>query len=366
MRKYFFSSNFVCHIQQLDSDRVIEYLNLNKWQRVELVGDAELILYNTCAFRQNKIESAVEGIRQLNLQKKPDSKMIVLGCLPAIADKRLREVFDGKTISPTNLVSLDQELNSSISFSKISSAKLMDLSEIKGNSSEISTFMIRTNYGCGHTCSYCGIRKAFPKIKSKTIPEILGEIENAVQAGVIEVGLTSEDLTAYGKDTSDRSLVKLLDSISELNLQCKITLPRLHPDYLIENEDRFLKFIEKNNISLLGIAINSAAPNVLRLMNRSYDPNRLQELLVKIKKIKPKVVIRSDWIIGHPGETDDDFNDSVKFFMSAPIDIVSPFRFSLIEGTPAEKLSGHLSDPEIDKRMQMVDKVFSVMKGPKS
>lgn len=365
MKNYYIGSNRVCHIQEIDSDRVIEYLRLNSWTRVDEPSKASLILYNTCAYLQDRIEAALKGIAELNKIKKTDAKMIVLGCLPGIARQRLAEIYDGITLSPTNLIALDRELNSTVSIATVSPSVSLKTSDVRNASSEANAVIIRTNYGCGHTCSYCGIRKAFPKLKSKPIEEIIKAISDAVAAGATEITLTSEDVTAYGKETSHTTLTDLWSRITDLKLSCKISMPRLHPDYLIANQEQFLKFISLNKVSLLGIPVNSASSKVLKLMNRPYEIEKLTTLIHLVKEVSPKTKLSTDWVVGHPGETREDFEDSLKFFSLANIDSISPYPFSRIEGTAADKMDNQVSPEEMAYRMRMIDRAFAVFRPQK-
>ncbi|MBI3557213.1 MAG: radical SAM protein [Deltaproteobacteria bacterium] len=359
MGKLFYSQSYGCFTRRIESATIERYLTICGWTPGPL-ADADLIVVSSCAVTQNNIDASMECVRKIMDEKKPAAKMIVTGCLPGADRARLETIFDGPVLSPYNLHELEQLINSNVPFDLPVSDHFPKLTS--GPFHQPNSFVIRTNYGCGHFCSFCGIRKVYPKIRSRSIASITEELARETSEKFVEgIVLASEDLTAYGKDIGT-NLLSLLSAISDLGLKQKIALPRIHPDYVLANQEKFLEFFTKNQFSFIGLVLNSGSPHVLNIMRRRYDVDRAVELMNKIRRVSPKTIISSDCIIGHPGETEEDFRLSIRLFIEAPLDLVHTAKFSLIRGTPAESLADHVPQEVIEERFRRFVDTFSVLR----
>lgn len=344
-----------CLTRQMETIAIEKYLELNGWIQGDIEA-ADLVVASTCAVTQEMVGRSLERIQILKKSLKKDALMVVTGCLVGIDKTKLSAIHDGPIVDPYSIHELDTILNSRVSFKSLPfSTQYKKIS--KGANTEPNAFVIRVNFGCGHTCSYCAIRKVYPKIKSTPIDQIIADIKRAVADGAPEIVFVSEDLTAYGKEMKT-SFVALLTEVQKLNLKVKIALPRMHPDYLIENRDFFIQFIRNHNISVIGFILNSGSQKVLKLMNRDYDLEAAREMILEIKKISSHTVIRSDLIIGHPGEDEEDFRKSVKYFNELPFDIVAAAKFSLMKDTPAEKIEPKVPQEVIDRRAEEFERAY--------
>jgi MiaB/RimO family radical SAM methylthiotransferase len=344
-----------CHLNSIDTDRIRDYLIANHWEEIDDVKFADIIIFNTCAFVQSKIDECITIIVDIIKCKKTDAKLLLCGCLPVIDKSAIENICDVECLTPLTLSKLDQIIDAEIPFAEqLTSHRLLIDDEISKNR---DIFFVRTNYGCLHNCSFCAVKKVFPNLRSKPIDTVLDEINKGIKEGCIEIGLTSEDLTAYGRDIGV-SLIKLLQEIIEIKSNIKLSLYRFYPQYLIDNKDAYLQLLESGVIHYMSIPANSGSENILEKMGRKYSIGQLTELISQIKMIFPNVIIRSDIMIGHPGEEEEDFQKTIAYVINSNIDILITFPFCAMPGTRAFDMAGQIPQNVIDTRLKLLNSIF--------
>ncbi|MCM8810699.1 MAG: 30S ribosomal protein S12 methylthiotransferase RimO, partial [Candidatus Omnitrophica bacterium] len=218
----------------------------------------------------------------------------------------------------------------------------------------ITTFpyaYIKISDGCNNFCSYCLIPKLRGKLRSRKIIDILKEAEQIEKLGFKEIIIIAQDTTNYGKDLDDGAdLVNLLDKLEKLNFEW-IRVMYMHPGHIKEeliekigNSKKICKYFD--------IPMQHISPEVLKKMNRPVIDYK--ELIDKIRKKIPSAAIRTNFIVGFPGETERDFKKLLKFIEEVKIDRVGFFKYSRERGTVAYNIKQQISEKEKEKRLSIL------------
>jgi len=214
--------------------------------------------------------------------------------------------------------------------------------------------MVKIQDGCDRFCSYCIVPYVRGKPQSRLIKEIMKEIKD-YDDEIIEVILTAINTEFFGKDTGE-TLIQLIDSILTKTIIPKISFGSIHPWSVT---DEFLSYYQSimpsgRFIPFFHIPIQSGSNTTLKLMNRGYTKEEMLEKLQKIKKINPDAFIGTDIIVGFPGETDKEFQETYNFLQQAPIDKIHVFRYSERPGTPAKKFPNEPTPAEKRERSRLL------------
>ncbi len=355
MGKVYISNPNGCHPNSIDTARIKNFMIRNGWNETETFQEADIIIINTCAFVHSRIEDNLSLIDQIVDKKDPGAELIICGCMPVIAREKLKNIKNATLLTPHNLYELENIIGSKNAFTLQPTAQRLLLNDEIDDDRDI--FMVRTNYGCLHNCSFCAVKKVFPKLKSKPPAAILRELADAVRKGCKDIGLTAEDLTAYGLDIQT-NLIELLKGIVTIKGDYKLSLYRLYPQYLLSNCDAFLSLFRSNRFSYLSIPVNSGSKKILRLMGREYDAEQMKKFLLRIRQENPSIRIRGDFMVGHPGETDEDFRQTFRFVTTSNLNILFVYPFSAMTGTRSADMEDQVSQEDILYRYNMLNEAW--------
>ena len=363
-------------------------MSKNEYNIVYKPRDADLIIFITCGASQFGSNSALKKIKEY---QKYDSELIVGGCLPAIEEKKLNEIFNGKTIITKNLDQIDTLFkDNKIKFKEINeeNIKYPNLNEnnplqvLKKNFLKIkfiknvnfrlkehiltnlfdeyscfyNEFTARTNYfikisqGCTGNCTYCGIKKAVGPLKSKSIDICVDEFKKGLRKKHKIFIITGDDVGTYGIDIKS-SLPELLNEITKIPGDYKIRIRALHPRWVVKYINELEEMFKRKKITHVGIPIQSANSRILKLMNRYSDTEKMKDAIIRLKKAYPELIIDTHYLIGFPTETYNEFEETLKFI--AEVELAgSIFPFTSRPNTPAESMYPKISKKEIIKRMR--------------
>ena len=218
--------------------------------------------------------------------------------------------------------------------------------------------------GCNHRCTFCIIPSMRGGLVSRPIGEVMLEAENLVKAGVKELLVISQDTSAYGLDVKYRTgfssgkplKTRMKDLCAELgNLGVWV---RLHYVYPYPHVDEVIPLMAEGKIlPYLDVPFQHASPRILKMMKRPASAERVLERLGQWRKICPDITVRSTFIVGFPGETEDEFNQLLEFLEEARLDRVGCFEYSPVEGAAANALPGHVPDEVKAERKKRFMKV---------
>jgi ribosomal protein S12 methylthiotransferase len=213
---------------------------------------------------------------------------------------------------------------------------------------------VKVAEGCSNHCSYCAIPLIRGELVSRSAREIMEEIEELLRRGVVEIVLIAQDLASYGQDRGGRDLVALVKSIIRLEQQFWLRLLYLHPDHfppelleVVADDPRVLPYFD--------IPFQHASREVLAKMGRSGSAQTYAKLVRDIRSRIPEAVIRSTFLVGFPGESEDDLEELLSFQRDCALDWVGVFTYSREEGTPAYKLAGRVKKTVAEARRRAVE-----------
>lgn len=377
-----------CATNLFDNSKLRHYFEENDFELIDSYQEADLILVNTCAFSEKSENDSIQVIKSVEEEKRKDAQMIVFGCLASINKERLRREFKGLTLAHNELSRLDEIIEAERSFLEIRSNFLQPgmlkqterkkqmiwsvlnfLNKTKFSTRSLrkmlfsgfdfapSTYYVQISLGCLGACSYCAIRYARGRVKSKPINEIIEEIKFGLSKGYRDFVLVSEDSGAYGKDIGV-SFNLLLSAIVEMNEKIRLYIYQVNPGWVIENTHFLIEQVRKNNIVFMCVPIQSGNDRILKLMNRGYQIGGIKRALEAIRKSCPELCIASHFMVGFPGETEAEFQDTMDFIKEMKFDSAAVFRFGGRPRTPAIAMSGQISKDVKFRRLKEAERTI--------
>ena len=357
--KNFFIKTFGCQMNVYDSDKMKDIFLSHNIQPTDDPFNADYIVLNTCHIREKATEKTFSDLGRIQKKGKKDQKVIVAGCVAQAEGELIqqRAPYVNLVIGPQSIQSLDKFLQTDeISQSSITEfdaiEKFDTLNLIKRNHNSKSAF-ITIQEGCDKFCHFCVVPYTRGAEYSRTVYELVDEVKALVDLGVVEFTLLGQNVNAYhGADAAGKpyTLASLINTISEIGGVERITYSTSHPinmtDDLIE-----LHGTNKKLMPYLHLPVQSGSDNVLKLMNRKHTRDFYFEIIEKVRKAKPDIALSSDFIIGFPGETDQDFEDTLDLIQRVKYMNSYSFKYSPRPGTPAANKE-LINDEILDERLE--------------
>ncbi|MBN1348716.1 radical SAM protein [candidate division KSB1 bacterium] len=367
-----------CPENRIDGARMREFLSENGYQIFDDYRQADIILFNACGLTEDLQNLSIKIFHKLEATKKASAEIVVYGCLSKINPERLRSIYKGHTFGSDDIqqvtsileVATDADqthanylipqtlinttrLDPRNVFSPILIPKLIrkcrdPWKQPGATIMTPNTYYIKISTGCLNACSYCGVRLSRGKLRSKSAEQIISEFEAGLKQGYQEFALIGTDLGAYGRDRGTR-LTALLRELIKYDGQYKIKLRNIQPRFLIEMMSDFIEILPSGKIAYIGSAAESGNNRILRQMNRGYKIEAYKNAVLSLKRIAPLLQINTQIMIGFPGETDADFDDTIRLLDEVPFDFVEVYIFQARPNTQAEKL-GNPVPPQVAKR----------------
>jgi len=379
-----------CASRQLDGERYKKFFITNGHKIIDQPDEADYILVNTCAFRKQEENRSIDKIKEFHRRKKEGAQIIVCGCLPGINKQRLIEIFDGEHFTPQNSNKLDDLFSAKIRLDSIADSNKFELTRVKSaldllktvwatNKSELlkkitnyikakvtmkqrelnsrEKFFIRISNGCLGNCSYCGIKLAIGKLKSKPIELITREFLDGINHGYKKFVLTSDDSGAYGLDIG-LNFPELLKKLAQISNDVELEIEELNARWLVQYQDELINILKKQKITNFWVAIQSGSDKILMMMNRPGKGgiNSIVNCIKNIKQNIPKLQIKAQYIVGFPGETEEDASATTKSIIDSNLDAVNLFKFDPKPSTEAAYLPDQLTEKQKNKRIKIMKK----------
>lgn len=348
-----------CAKNLVDSELMLGSMTSNGWEFVERVEEADLLLLNTCGFIQSAVEEAIDEILELVKIKDhyPDKKLVVVGCLVQRYKEKLIENFPevdlfvgtegayniSKLVAPLYRGSITNRV-------VVPSRVLMDSSLPRVLSTPSSRAWLKITEGCNNRCSYCMIPSIRGNLRSRKIDDLVRESIKLEQQGVKELSLIAQDSTAYGDDLGgDVNIVRLLQQLLDNTSIPWLRLLYLYPAGV---SDGLLQLMADNPriVPYLDIPFQHVNDRILQLMNRRYSSEDLYTLVERVRGYLPDIAIRTTFLVGFPGESEEEFLEIGSFLRRTRLDHVGVFAYANEEGCPSEWFEGQLSEDEKERR----------------
>lgn len=354
-----------CPKALVDSERILTQLRTDGYEIVPEYSLADLVVVNTCGFIEHAIEESLDAIGEALHE---NGKVIVTGCLGAKPEKIQRDYpqvleitgahdYEG-VIKAVNKHLPKPEHNPFLHLVPTQGVKLTPRHYA----------YLKISEGCNHHCTFCIIPSMRGKLVSRGISDVLREAERLAQAGVKELLVISQDTSAYGLDKKYASeqwrnkeyktqLDDLCKGLGELGLWV-----RLHYVYPYPHVDNIIPLMAEGKIlPYLDIPFQHASQRVLRAMKRPASSENTLNRIKKWREICPELTIRSTFIVGFPGETEEDFQELLDFLEEAQLDRVGCFKYSPVEGAVANQLANPVPEEiQEDRLKRFMEKQASI------
>jgi len=353
-----------CSKNQVDSDKVTAVLHDSGYLDADSPEDADVVMVNTCAFIEPAREESINTILEMAGAKRSDAKLVVLGCM---AQRYEQELVDALPEADA-VIGLDRYAEIVGQLDRLTNWQPIEIRPVQMTAMDIlyetrrptpSTpyAYVKVAEGCDKLCTFCAIPQFRGKQRSRTPDNIRAEIVGLTDAGVGEVVLVAQDLASYGRDASfDTGIVDLVRGVADVPGLRRLRLYYLYPreirPELIDTMTELPSVVDYFDLSLQHVS-----PGLLRAMRRPGSGDAHLELIDGIRRRAPHAALRSSFIIGFPGETDDDVEELVGFLQAAGLDWVGLFPFSPEEGTPAALLPDRVDHDVTMERLRYVQSV---------
>ena len=347
-----------CSKNLIDTEMAIGLFKRNNFEIVNDVEEAEIIIINTCGFIESAKQEAINTILEMAEYKEKGTckYLIVMGCLVQRYKKELQkalpevdlfiEINDYGSYWEKILGLLDKKEKPNT----INNLCYMDRVISTGN----KTAYLKIAEGCSNKCTYCAIPYIRGPYVSRPMEEVLEEAKKLATTGIKELIVIAQDTTRYGEDLYGES--KLSDLLNEL---CKIDgfeWIRFLYAYPESITDELIQTVKNNSkiCNYFDIPIQHISDSVLKRMNRRTNGKQIEELINKIKRQIPDVILRTSLIVGFPGETEEDFNKLYEFVKKGYFDKLGVFTYSKEDGTPAARLKEQIHPATKKKRYNLI------------
>lgn len=349
-----------CPKNQVDGEALLAKLAAAGYQIVNEIENSDVMIVNTCGFIEDAKREAIDTILEVAQYKEAGviSALVVTGCLAErYQDEILKEMPEVDAVigigANADIVKVCDKALCGIQTSNFPNKCYLPIDDERLLSTPSHWAYLKIAEGCDNRCSYCAIPGIRGKFRSRKIESVVDEAKSLVNRGVKEIILVAQDTTKYGQDLYGKySLDKLLKELVKIDglewIRLFYCYPQRITDSLIEviaNEEKVCNYID--------IPLQHSDTTVLKNMNRVGDGNDYRVLLDKMRKAIPDLALRTTFMVGFPGETDEQFENLCDFVKDMKFDKMGCFTFSPEEDTPAFDMDNQI-DEDVKKRRQEV------------
>ena len=351
-----------CAKNQVDSEKITAMLSEAGYTWAETPESADVVMVNTCAFIEDARAESVETILELEERKRPDARSVVIGCMA----QRFGHEVESALPEVDAVLGLDRygdlvsTLDQLTSWQPVSIKRrpAMDILHVTGRPAPgLPYAYLKVAEGCNKPCTFCAIPSIRGKQRSRRPTEIREEMVGLAGFGVSEVVLVAQDLAAYGRDIdAPGGLSDLLGFLSDVDGIRQIRLLYLHPR---EINERLLRAMVMNELvaPYFDLSLQHVSKTLLRGMKRPGNTEKHLALIGRIRELAPEAALRSSFIVGFPGETEDDVDELAGFLDEARLDWAGFFPYSAEPGTPAAEMDKQVPREPAMERLRYLNDV---------
>ena len=346
-----------CPKNLVDSERILTQLRAEGYQISPDYNGADLVVVNTCGFIESAVQESLDAIGEALSE---NGKVIVTGCL-GIKEGQIRDVHPSvlKVTGPHAYEEVMDAVHQHLP-AKADHNPFIDLMPAQGIRLTPKHYAyLKISEGCNHRCTFCIIPSMRGDLVSRPIGSVMSEAENLVKAGVRELLVISQDTSAYGVDLKYKldfwggrplktRMQELCEALGELGVWV-----RLHYVYPYPHVDNVIPLMAAGKIlPYLDIPFQHASPRILKLMKRPAHSENTLERIKQWREICPDLVLRSTFVVGFPGETEEDFQILLDWLQEAKLDRVGCFKYSAVDGAAANELPDPVPEEVKEERWQ--------------
>ena len=325
-----------CPKNQVDSDKLTGRLVSEGLEAAARPEEADLVVVNTCAFIEAAREESIETILSLAGARRPGARLVVTGCLAERAGAELAEAMPE--------VDAVAGFGVPVTLGRAKPLPSFDLLNLPRPRSEAPWAYVKVAEGCDRTCGFCAIPSFRGPQRSRTEESVLSEVD---ALDVAEVVLVAQDLASYGRDVGRKgAIVALVEAVA-----ARVDRVRLLYLYPSELDDRLVEVICGTGVPYFDLSLQHASKPLLRRMRRWGDGDRFLRRIDDIRRREPTAAFRSSFIVGYPGETEEDHDELLRFVEEAQLDWAGFFSYSREEGTYAADLDGAVDAGLVAERL---------------
>ncbi len=370
--KGLFVQSYGCQMNVYDSERMIDVLAPFGYRKVDNADDADLVILNTCHIREKateKVYSEIGRLKQRKEAQKKDGKDMMIAVAGCVAQAEGSEIM--RRAPAVELVVGPQayhHLPELIARAARKSGEVLDTSfeaidkfdalPIKRENTSVSAFL-SVQEGCDKFCSFCVVPYTRGAEYSRPFDKVLEEAKSLEGQGVKEINLLGQNVNAYngGDDIKKYGLHVLIEKIAELSGIERIRYTTSHPSDMDEELILAHGRIEKL-MPYLHLPVQSGSNKILKAMNRKHTRDSYIEALQKVRALRPDIALASDFIVGFPGETDEDFQDTMDLVRTIEYASAYSFKYSRRPGTPASAMMRQIAENVKDARLQELQELL--------
>ncbi len=358
MARTYWVETLGCPKNQVDSDKLTGALHRDGLTPAAGPDSADLIVVNTCAFIEEARQESIDTVLALSAHRAAEAQVVVTGCLAErYGDELARALPEADLVAgfgmdfippaaPSTPLAASPSSPVAVSISaKPSVVPAFDLLELPRPAASAPWAYLKVAEGCDRACGFCAIPSFRGPQRSRTIDDLLAEVD---QLGAREVVLVAQDLASYGRDQGrgTRDLVPLIAAVAE-----RVDWVRLLYLYPSELTDGLIDAVLGTGVPYFDLSLQHTSAPLLRRMRRWGNGERFATRIDAIRRLEPGAVFRSNFIVGYPGETEDDHDDLLAFVDAAQLDWCGFFSFSREAGTYAENLDGQVAPELVAERL---------------
>lgn len=373
---YACTTTFGCQMNARDSEKLDGILEAVGYIKTDKEDEADFVIYNTCTVRENANNKVYGRLGYLNGFKKKNKEMLIALCGCMMQETEVVEKiktsyrFVDLIFGTHNIYKFAELLVNALESDKMVIDVWKDTDKIVEDLPEERKYSFKSGvnimFGCNNFCSYCIVPYVRGRERSREPKDIINEIENLVKDGVVEVMLLGQNVNSYGKNLENpvtfAELLKEIDAIEGLE---RIRFMTPHPKDLSDELIEVMKH-SKKICKHIHLPLQSGSTKLLKAMNRQYTKEQYLALVDKIRKEIPDVALTTDIIVGFPGETEEDFLDTMDVVQKAEYDSAFTFIYSKRSGTPAAKMENQIPEDVVKDRFDRLLKQVQTIAAKKA
>ena len=353
-----------CKLNYSETSSISREFVKKGYEKVSFDDASDIYVINTCSVTQNADKEFKYLVNKVK-RKNPHSSVVAIGCYAQLKPKKISKIPGvdlvlgaDKKFEILNYLNLEDQDNNNIHSCEINSVDFFKSSYSLGDRTRS---FLKVQDGCDYKCTYCTIPQARGKSRSGTIPELLDNIKYLVASGVKEIVLTGVNIGDYGifdtktkkRETNFHELISKVDLIPDMN---RVRISSIEPNLL---SDEIIQFVHNSNsfVKHFHIPLQSGSDKILKLMKRRYLKNLYISRINKIKELMPDCCVGVDVIVGFPGETEEDFNETYEFLNTLNISYLHVFSYSERDNTESLKISHKVPKKTRAVRSQILRKL---------
>lgn len=346
-----------CTKNLIDSEVMLS--RLKDYEICDNAEESDLIIVNTCGFIDSAKEESLNTIFELDSERKEDSTLVMAGCLSERYKEELQKELSEVDIF-TGVGDYDQ-IDKLVEEKRSQySDKVFLMSDIDDRVISGSNYhaYIKLSEGCNQACSFCAIPNFKGKLFSRTLESIVKEVNALVKNGFYDFSFVSQDSSSFLRDHGiNNGLEQLIDAVEKIDGVKSARILYLYPS---TTTTELIKKIGDSKIfhSYFDMPLQHITQNMLKVMKRGKGSEKVKELMDEMKKI-PDAFIRSTFIVGHPGESEEDFNELCEYVKEYKFDRANVFSYSDEEGTSAYERADKIEQEIIDKRAEILGEIIA-------